>query len=94
MANPINDGGPAFPQSDFTAYSTDGEGMSLRDYFAIHSPITMEMVVDVLETAYGPGSAAFTAASKASDSSLFLKTFAELQYAHADAMLAAREVKP
>lgn len=93
MAHKINDGGPAFPTDDYPTGKLHG-GMTLRDYFAIHSPITMGMVLDVLATAYGPGSATFTAASKASDSSLFLKTFAELQYAHADAMLAAREVKP
>lgn len=42
---PINDGGPAFPQSlclagegsgDVSSEEVNGGGMTLRDYFAIH----------------------------------------------------------
>jgi len=31
---PINDGGPAFPESGSRGVAAGGEGMTLRDYFA------------------------------------------------------------
>ena len=39
---PFDDGGPAFPGMSFETHG----GMSLLDYFAAHSPITVENIAD------------------------------------------------
>ena len=83
MTEPINDGGPAFPH-DFEYFHGhpswhQSKGMSLRDYFAANAPI-------YLNDARAICSISATGAE-------VLATLAEMRFAYADAMLAARAAK-
>jgi hypothetical protein len=93
MANPINDGGPAFPvippQDEHGIGSAPGypfpdTGMSLRDWFA-----GQVMPVVIAATSAGQHSPEF----RHDDISAVLP-MARDAYALADAMLTAREAKP
>ena len=50
----IKDGGPAFPHDrqrwddPFPTLRPSHDGMSLRDYFASHAPISLEMAMEML----------------------------------------------
>ena len=91
MSEPINDGGPAFPQAqcqrcgiDHQAHSELDSGMTLRDYFAAKAM-----------TAIGRTYLTTTEHGESVDT-LGKPTFAEEArrcYAWADAMLKAREAK-
>lgn len=72
------DGGPAFPFNHYGLQPTE-HGMSMRDYFAAKAM-----------------QAAMTGASAGSEEALpmLMQTIARISYQMADAMLAAREVKP
>ena len=78
----INDGGPAFPSvgEGFGNPSYSAPGMTLRDWFATHAT-----EADI---------AAVRGQGFAADLANGLGTRYEARYIHADAMLAAREVKP
>jgi hypothetical protein len=88
MSNPINDGGPAFPQQAFintngqvvtpSDYFPDASGMSLRDWFA-------GMALQGLVSSAGAG--IFTAGE------VPRYEIASYSYKYADAMIAAREAK-
>lgn len=91
----INNGVPAFPHEykygDGTAHRNDG--MTLRDYFAIHSGATSEGIgVETAEKMVGR-----KAPDWASDATENIKFWAEvrakLAYIEADAFLRAREAK-
>jgi len=93
MSATINDGGPAFPSPE--QQFTDGVmvvgrqgayGMSLRDYFAATAPITMAEVVQYYRR--------YPHLNVDVEREAFLSLMADLRYQYADAMLAAREVKP
>lgn len=79
------DGGPAFPRSD-GGVSVTHDGMSLRDYFAAHAPMTdniLQSANDVaMETAPQTGERYGEA---------FCRLLTEHAYRYADAMLRARE---
>lgn len=78
MNNPINDGGPAFPIP--TEYmTTEQPGMTLRDYFAGQAVMAL-VTKEAIELI---GRKRITGAD-----------LATACYDLADAMLAAREVKP
>lgn len=91
-----NNGGPAFPYSD-NGYLKSEDGMSLRDYMAIHS--------EVSGTDFGSmeNLAEFAGVSRddvpSSDDleriiKLSAQAIAKLRYINADAMLAEREKEP
>jgi hypothetical protein len=81
----MDNGGPAFPQSG-DQYA-DG-GMLIRDYFAIHAP---EPTVDQIETEAGrdrgvnPHGDLYKPRRRSR-----LEIIADLRYAYADALIAAR----
>lgn len=78
MSEPINDGGPAFPNLGFS--TPDGNGMTLRDWFAGQA-----LEGDMASQSTGIGE--FT--SLTSDKQL--KERAAFFFRFADAMLAARK---
>ena len=96
----IQDGGPAFPVADYdhmvfepkTVAETkrDLSGMSLRDYFAAHTAITLDDYgVLYASSIVGRGMPDFAADPLGNQ--LFWAEFrARMRYAEADAMLAAR----
>ena len=76
-----NNGGPAFPQASpemvITGQSIEEtQGMSLRDYFAAHAPITGEWFLSARKQTDDPRVAA--------------RALVEWAYVYADAMLAER----
>lgn len=77
---PINDGGPAFPfhHKYDSGDAREGDGLSLRDYFAAHAPM--------------PHSAWI--ASETVGGATFSQVLSKHAYEYADAMLKAREVEP
>jgi hypothetical protein len=83
----IHDGGPAFPTERFTSYgngagaTTREGGMTLRDWFATHASED-----DIAEHRWQ--------GILADGSYGYNLTREEARYRHADAMLAARGVKP
>ena len=91
----INNGGPAFPMAKVTVLAEDGtpneacslthDGMTLRDYFAAHCPITIEQAVVIANDLDLP-----TDVVRSFDG--LMRWYAELRVRYADAMLAAREV--
>ena len=84
-----DDGGAAFPQSGYERWAPEG-GMSLRDYFAAHTAITLDDYgVPYAESIVGRKMPDF--AADPSGNQLFWAEFgARMRYAEADAMLAAR----
>lgn len=80
--NKKNTGGPAFP-SHGSMGEVAHEGMTLRDYFAAHAPITLTDAVEFLDT-YGGEVVGPWRPEKV------LQTLAELRVEYADAMIAAR----
>jgi hypothetical protein len=89
----INDGGPAFPipltddqeqEWNRSMGGVSANGMSLRDYFAAHCPITIEEAVDI-----AIGAEELIAGERKLDD--LLRFYADLRLRYADAMLAARD---
>jgi hypothetical protein len=85
-------GGPAFPassgwdsQGNWCRNYTDNEGMTLRDYFAAHAPITLTDAVEFLDTYGGEVTGPWPPQK-------VLRTLADLRVEYADAMLQARNV--
>jgi len=80
MMDDRKDGGPAFPHSyEVHPDMWQSRGMTLRDWFAGNAPFTL----DDANRMCGP-----------SDTGrMVLETLADLRYAYADAMLAARSAK-
>lgn len=75
------DGGPAFPgpvNVEAKQVWAQYPGVSMRDYFAAHAPITVADAMKSFEEA------------KLTHAQLF-KRIAQMRYAYADAMIAARE---
>lgn len=88
----MNDGGPAFPQTDLSAYgmgpNEDGNsGMSLRDWFAGQAPVTMG---DAARVCGWPPEFNLT---QDSDRAAFWAVMAMLRFEYADAMIVARRIK-
>jgi hypothetical protein len=82
MVEKPNDGGPAFPLPGLSGLPNDqfiygDHGMSLRDYFAAHSPITMRDAMKYLESR-----------DEISYEQVF-RTLSLMRYSYADAMLVA-----
>lgn len=75
MSN-VNNGGPAFPYHD--SYRS---GMSLRDYFAAHAPITLDDARDAMESM---GRTSYTWEE-------LIHTLAQMRFGYADDMLKERE---
>lgn len=79
------DGGPAFPVQELNGDGSPATlvlGMSLRDYFATHSPFGINQALDVM---HGVGNR-----EAAAEVSAISKILAELNYKYADAMLEER----
>jgi len=84
VADKIDDGGPAFPRphsvdgsGDYPQQQWASEGMSLRDYFAIHAPEPTEVYIKFVgdNTNLQP-----------------LEIIARFKFGYADAMIAQRKV--
>lgn len=94
MENEIKDGGPAFPQGQSIGDISSVEGgMSLRDYFAAHAPVTcIDANQSLLQQ---PDAARFATCDHdgAMPMPLIIKELVRLRWEYADAMLAAREGK-
>ncbi len=84
MNNQINDGGPAFPRTGADGHTSPQSGMSLRDYFAAKAmqAIISSALSEKTKTYYDINEPDF------------LECLSLDAYAHADAMIKAREVKP
>jgi hypothetical protein len=85
MSN-TNTGGPAFP-CDWDYINSNREaanGMTLRDYFAAHAPITLTDAVEFLDTYGGEVTGPWPPQE-------VLRTLADLRVEYANAMLKARE---
>ena len=83
MTDTINDGGPAFPTENAMRTGPSScryEGMTMRDYIAIHASIEVSHVNDMFYLQNG---------RKPSLVESF-KMLAELRWKYADAMLKAR----
>jgi hypothetical protein len=76
----MNTGGQAFPSPAPIHPNATNGGMTLRDYFAAHAPVTLE---DVME--FG-----FTRDGGRKGRENFMVMWAKLRYEYADAMIAAR----
>ena len=74
MSDAINDGGPAFPQIDNTGQN--GDGMSLRDWFA--GQALQAIIAKMPEARFAADPASYEKAAMAA-------------FYYADAMLAARK---
>jgi hypothetical protein len=86
MNQPINDGGPAFPhttQWDGITPAINHNGMTLRDYFAAAA------LQAIISSALSEGTKTMYNIRKPD----FLECLSLDAYAHADAMLKAREAK-
>ena len=85
-----NNGGPAFPLARESSFSKNYEGMTLRDYFAAHTAITLDDYgVPYASSIVGRAMPDFAADPLGNQ--LFWAEFrARMRYAEADAMLAAR----
>jgi len=84
-----NDGGPAFPESGERGKAAGGEGMSLRDYFAVHGPEPNKGDIDTVqeqERSRNPHNDHYKPKRHSRK-----EIAAILRYRFADAMLAARE---
>ncbi len=80
--NEINTGGPAFPIVG--QWGVSEQGMTLRDYFAAHSPITLTDAVEFLDTYGGEVTGPWPPKE-------VLRTLADLRIEYANAMLKARD---
>lgn len=81
-----NNGGPAFPVQEYNGDGTPATlvlGMTLRDYFATHSPFGVNQALDIVN-----GVGVRNTGAKVED---IAKTLAELNYAYANAMLSERD---
>lgn len=78
MSDKINNGGPAYPQNEYSAYEPYREGMSLRDYFA------GQVLIAIGNWTPGTDVPSY-------EFSEMRKRRAEWAYRQADAMLAARK---
>ena len=76
-------GGPAFPVTE-EALMRKLSGMTLRDYFAAHSPITLTDAVEFLDTYGGEVTGPWPPKE-------VLRTLADLRIEYANAMLKARD---
>lgn len=86
MANEIDDGGPAFACSGLSGLPNDqflygNNGMSLREYFAAHCPITLSEFLMGWKLA------------KEAPTEVALARFAAFRFDYADAMLYERAKK-
>lgn len=81
----INNGGPAFPLPEGSETSAGSEGMTLRDYFAAHCPITVEEAADIAS-----GIGMFSDEEERTLDRL-IDFYASVRVKYADAMLAARK---
>ena len=77
----IDDGGPAFPIGTFE----DRQGMSLRDHFATHAPVTFEMACSAIKM-----STVSVRLHCPEERGEVFSAMGALCYAYADAMIAAR----
>lgn len=86
MSAPIRDdeGGPAFPTGPENTKSDPSEGMSLRDWFAGQTNVPWNAAIDTLRLKFPEKGGKFTIDELAA-------TRAQIRYAEADAMLAARK---
>lgn len=85
MTTKTNDGGPAFPVQDRTnefGFAMQ-PGMSLRDYFAAHAPVTFDQVVQTYCN--------YPNMAHPDERKTIRFIEALLRYEYADAMLAARQ---
>lgn len=82
MSN-LNNDGATFPGEQYGAWEwyDTGKGMSLRDYFAAHAPITLDDARDVMEST---GRTSFTWEE-------LIDTLAQMRVKYADTMLKERE---
>ena len=84
MSNKINDGGQAFPRAvQFDDAFINGHGMTLRDYFAAAA------LQAIISSALSEGTKTMYNIRKPD----FLECLSLDAYAHADAMIRAREAK-
>lgn len=81
MTKKIEDGGPAFPQNEFSAYTTDREGVCVRDWIAA----TIYIPWDAVRVAIAMSGNKYPTAGE------IISYRARLRYLEADAMLAARK---
>jgi hypothetical protein len=77
-------GGPAFPTPRYERGDMYSLGMTLRDYFAAHSPITLTDAVEFLDTYGGEVTGPWPPKE-------VLRTLADLRIEYANAMLKARD---
>lgn len=92
----IETGGPAFPSIEQTdewsenqggyvpKFYTEG-GMTLRDYFAAHAPITFDDIRGIMGSSFDP--------SRDMDRLAIIAVLAHARAEYADAMIAARGAK-
>lgn len=81
MSEPINTGGDAFPSASCGDFR---EGMTLRDYFAAQCEVMAYRPLETFKAEHGRQPTVTELA----------KYIAEIRFIEADAMIAAREVKP
>jgi hypothetical protein len=74
-------GGPAFPLFLKQDEILSNEGMTIRDYFAIHADVPWDFMVRSLESEFGTGNVPIKKGAE---------FIAEVRYAMADAMIAER----
>lgn len=89
----IKTGGPAFPELGNVGHNSDWQsenGMTLREYFAAHCPITMR---EAYETWRHSGNVLY-GLSYSTERRGFMEWWAIIRFEYADAMIAAREDKP
>lgn len=89
MADPVHDGGPAFPLA-LEGARMPGDyglafGMTLRDYFAAHAPVDFSYAMDV----YG-GRKISKLPTTDEERAVFFAVWTLLRYEYADAMLERR----
>jgi hypothetical protein len=85
MMSNKNDGGPAFSSAEVVDHNNDvmayaESGMTLRDYYKAHAPVTATEVNDAFWSAY----------RRNADLPEFMELMAEMRGAYADAMLLER----
>lgn len=88
----IDDGGPAFPgevPAVTLGRQTHVPGMTLRDWFAGRSPFSIEAAFAEWNDEISRTSGEWNSRSRKDPA--FLAYFARLEYAYADAMIAARK---
>ena len=93
MADPINDGGPAFPHMMVTGHRDYAGGMSQRDWFATHYPTT-ELSESWAAVVMGEAPPKWETGNEMNCMRWWLEADARVRFMHADAMLKAREARP